>query len=286
MRTLSFGFSPCPNDTFAFHALVEGLVDEAVRVTPVMADIEELNRRAHEGELELTKLSFGALAQLAGSYVPLRSGAALGRGVGPLVVARETMSLEDAAAGPIAIPGRDTTAFLLLRLALGAALGETVELRYDEILGAVERGEVRSGLIIHESRFTYADHGLVRVADLGEWWERQHGMPVPLAAICVRSDVDGGTRELAERALRASVEHAVANPAASRRFVRAHAQELSDEVCCRHIELYVNDFSIDLGDEGLAAIEALLAAAAVAGAPPSAPPPSGRRSVRAPGSRT
>jgi 1,4-dihydroxy-6-naphthoate synthase len=260
-RQLAFGFSPCPNDTFAFHALVHGLVDAPFRVRPVLHDIEELNVRAHAGELELTKLSFGALAGLAGHYVPLRSGAALGRGVGPLVVAREHMALEDAASRRLAIPGRETTAFLLLRLA-APALEEVVELRYDRILGAVERGEVDAGLIIHESRFTYSDHGLVRVADLGEWWESETGLPVPLAAICARADLDIETRSAAEAAIRASVEHAFAHPEASRGYVRAHAQELSDEVCRRHIELYVNEFSVDLGDEGLRAIDALLGAAA------------------------
>ena len=261
MATLEFGFSPCPNDTFAFHALVAGLIDAPLQVRPVMEDIEALNRRAHTGDLEMTKLSFGALATLGGAYVPLRSGAALGRGVGPLVVAREGMSLEEAAEGPIAIPGRDTTAFLLLRMAAGDALGEVVELRYDEILGAVERGDVRAGLIIHESRFTYRDHGLERVADLGEWWEGETGMPLPLATICVRSDVDPELRDLAERALRESVQYAFRNPDASAEFVREHAQEMSADVCRQHIELYVNDFTLDLGEEGAAAIDRLLAVA-------------------------
>ncbi len=259
---LTFGFSPCPNDTFAFHALVHGMVDEpGLTVTPVMADIEELNRRAHDGELELTKLSFGALAQLRDRYVPLRAGAALGRGVGPLVVAREPMSLADAAAGPIAIPGHDTTAYLLLRLAVGETLGEVVELRYDEVLGAVERGDVRAGLIIHESRFTYRDHGLERVADLGEWWEADSGMPLPLATICARRDIAPELRDRAERALRESVQYAFDHPQASAAWVAEHAQELSADVCRRHIELYVNDFTLDLGDEGARAIDALLAAA-------------------------
>lgn len=258
---LDFGFSPCPNDTFAFHALVAGLVDEPLTVRPVMDDIESLNRRAHTGELALTKLSFGALAALGDQYVPLRAGAALGRGVGPLVVAREPMDLATAAAGPIAIPGRDTTAYLLLRLAAGDSLGEVVELRYDQVLGAVERGDVAAGLVIHESRFTYADHGLERVADLGEWWEGETGMPLPLATICARRDLDPELRALAERALRASVQHAFDHPDASADFVREHAQELSPDVCRRHIELYVNDFTLDLGDEGARAIDELLAAA-------------------------
>jgi 1,4-dihydroxy-6-naphthoate synthase len=255
-----FGFSPCPNDTFAFHALVHGLVPAPFDVEPVLADIEELNVRAHAGELELTKLSFGALAAVSDRYAPLRSGAALGRGVGPLVVAREPQELERAAAGRIAIPGRETTAFLLLRLA-APELGDVVEVRYDRILDAVSSGEVDAGLIIHESRFTYGEHGLTRVEDLGEWWERESGLPVPLAAICARRDLDDEARDAAEAAVRASVEHAFAHPDASRAYVRAHAQELSDDVCRQHIELYVNEFSVDLGDEGLRAIDALLAAA-------------------------
>lgn len=262
MPELSFGFSPCPNDTFAFHALVHGLVDDPLPVRPVMDDIEALNRRAHHGELELTKLSFGALARLDGAYVPLRAGAALGRGVGPLVVAREPMELERAAAGPIAIPGLDTTACLLLRLAAGDAIGsEVVELRYDEVMPAVARGDVVAGLVIHESRFTFAEHGLVGVADLGQWWESETGMPVPLAAICARADVDAPTRAHAERSLRASVQHAFEHPDASRAFVRSHAQELSDDVVRRHIELYVNEHTLELGPRELAAIDALLGAA-------------------------
>jgi 1,4-dihydroxy-6-naphthoate synthase len=252
--------SPCPNDTFAFHALVHGLVDESLQITPVMDDIEALNQCAHAGKLDVTKLSVGALARLSDTYVPLASGAALGRGVGPLVVARSDTSLTQAAAGPIAIPGRDTTAFLLLRLAAGGDIGEVVEMRYDEILGAVARGDVAAGLIIHESRFTFREHGLTKVADLGEWWEQQTGMPLPLAAICIRTDVSADVRNQVEQAIRASVEYAFAHPDASASFVREHAQEMSPEVCRKHIDLYVNEFSIDLGEEGRAALEALLSA--------------------------
>jgi 1,4-dihydroxy-6-naphthoate synthase len=263
MRELTFGFSPCPNDTFAFHALVHGLVEAPFGVRPVLLDIEELNVRARSGELDLTKLSFGALGSLTETYSMLRSGAALGHGCGPLVVAREALSLADAAQGRMAIPGRDTTAFLLLRLfAPGVEHGEVAEVRYDRILAAVETGEVDAGLIIHESRFTYADHGLERVADLGELWEARTGLPVPLAAICARRDLDDETRSAAERAIRASVEYAFAHPEASREYVQEHSQELSEDVCRQHIALYVNEFSVDLGAEGLAAIDALTAAAA------------------------
>jgi len=258
VRALSFGFSPCPNDTFAFHALVHGLVDAPFRVEPVLLDIEELNRRAHDRAFDLTKLSVGAFAGVGSSYRLLRSGAALGFGVGPLVVAREPRSLADVAKGRIAVPGRETTAFRLLRLA-APDLGEIVELRYDRILGAVARGDVDAGLIIHESRFTYTEHGLVEIADLGKWWEAETGLPVPLAGICARADLDPELAAAAERAIRASVAHAFAHREASRAYVRAHSQEMSDAVCDAHIRLYVNERSLDLGDDGMRAIERLVA---------------------------
>jgi 1,4-dihydroxy-6-naphthoate synthase len=257
VRELTFGFSPCPNDTFAFHALIHGLVDAPFRVKAVLLDIEELNRRAHEGAFDLTKLSVGAFAAVGSRYRLLRSGAALGRGVGPLVVTRAPVSLADAVRGRVAIPGRETTAFRLLRLA-APTLGEVVELRYDRILDAVASGEVDAGLIIHESRFTYAAHGLVKAADLGDWWEGETGLPVPLAGICARADLEEDLAADAERAIRASVQFAFTNPEASRDYVRAHAQEMSDEVCDAHIRLYVNELSLDVGDEGLRAIARLV----------------------------
>jgi len=260
---LTFGFTPCPNDAFAFHALVHGLVPAPFEVEPVLLDIEELNQRAATGELQLTKFSFGAAAASGDRYRLLRSGAALGRGVGPLVVARAAGSLEDAAAGRIAVPGRETTAFLLLRLA-APALGEVVELRYDRILDAVVAGGVDAGLIIHESRFTYSEHGLVAVADLGDWWDGETGLPVPLAGIFARSDLEPDLVDEAQAAIRASVEYAFAHPEASRDYVRSLAHELSDEVCAAHIALYVNEHSVDIGDEGLAAIDRLLGRAAAA----------------------
>jgi 1,4-dihydroxy-6-naphthoate synthase len=263
---LTFGYSPCPNDTFAFHALSHGLIETELEIEPVLLDIEELNRRAHRSELDLTKLSFGALPAVGERYRLLRSGAALGRGCGPLVVAREDAVLADAVSGRLAVPGRETTAFLLLRLA-APGLGEVVELRYDEILGAVARGELDAGLIIHESRFTYRDHGLVEVADLGAWWEGETGLPIPLAGICARAGLDSELAAEAERAIRASVEHAFAHPEDSRAYVRAHAQELSEDVCRSHIELYVNDYSLDLGDDGLDAIAALTGRASLVRSP-------------------
>jgi len=260
---LTFGFTPCPNDAFAFHALVHGLVPTSIEIEPVLLDIEELNRRAGGAELQLTKLSFGAAAAAGDRYRLLRSGAALGRGVGPLVVARHADSLEEVAAGRIAVPGRQTTAFLLLRLA-APGLGEAVELRYDRILDTVVAGEVDAGLIIHESRFTYAEHGLVSVADLGEWWEGETGLPVPLAGIFARSDLEPALAGEAESAIRASVEYAFAHPEASRDYVRSLSKEMSDKVCAAHVALYVNEHSVDIGDDGLAAIERLLGRAAAA----------------------
>ncbi len=256
MPALTFGFSPCPNDTFAFHALVHGLVPAPFTVEPVLLDIEELNRRAHDGAFALTKMSVGAFAAVGGRYRLLRSGAALGHGVGPLVVARAPMSLAEVAAGRLAIPGRETTAFRLLQLA-APPLADVVEVRYDQILGAVARGECAAGLIIHESRFTYADHGLVKIEDLGDWWERETGLPVPLAGICARADLDAALVAAAEAAIRASVAYAFAHPEASRAYVRAHSQEMSDAVCDAHIALYVNAHSLDIGADGLRAVARL-----------------------------
>ncbi len=257
MRELTFGYSPCPNDTFAFHALAHGLVDAPFRITPVLLDIEELNRRAHDGAFDLTKLSVGAFAGVGSRYRLLRSGAALGHGVGPLVVARAPMTLTEAVRGRVAIPGRETTAYRLLRLAEPDP-GDVVEMRYDRILHAVAQGDVHAGLIIHESRFTYADHGLTRVIDLGDWWERETGLPVPLAGICARTDLDDALVAAAERAIRDSVQYAFDHPEASRDYVRAHAQEMSDAVCAAHIELYVNAHSLDVGDDGMRAIARLV----------------------------
>lgn len=259
MRELTFGYSPCPNDTFAFHALTHGHIALPFAVRPVLLDIEELNQRAQLGEFDFTKLSVGAFAAVGDRYSLLRSGAALGHGVGPLVVARAPMTLAEAVRGRVAIPGKETTAFRLLRLA-APALGATVEMRYDRILHAVASGEVDAGLIIHESRFTYERQGLHKVQDLGAWWEAETSLPVPLAGICARSDIAPATRAEMERGIRESVQYAFDHPAASAAYVRAHAQEMSAEVCQQHIQLYVNEWSLDLGDEGLRAINRLVAA--------------------------
>ncbi len=278
-RRLDFGFSPCPNDTFAFHAAVHGELPElrGLQLIPHLADIEELNRRAvGDDPLPVTKLSVGALARVCHRYAVLPAGAALGRGVGPLVVGRHEVPNRDgvpALRGRVAIPGVGTTAWLLLRLLLPCDGFEAVELRFDRILGAVERGDVDAGLIIHESRFTYADHGLEKLCDVGELWEARTGLPLPLGLIAARRDLEPGVHQALGRALRVSVERAFAEPAASRAWVREHSQEMSDAVCDRHIALYVNEFSVDLGEEGRAALTELLARGRAAGLLADGPAP-------------
>ncbi len=253
---LRLGFSSCPNDTFMFHGLVHGLVPDAPPVDVVMEDIEALNRRALDpgaDALPLSKLSVGAWVRVRDAYTALDAGAALGRGCGPLVVARKSAALSELGGRRIAVPGLGTSAYALLRM-FGPE-HEPVPMRFDAVMPAVERGDVDAGLIIHESRFTYPDHGLVQVADLGEVWEADTGLPLPLGVIAAQADLDPAVRERFERALAASVRHAWAHPEDSRAYVDAHAQEMERSVCERHIALYVNDFSASLGDEGRAAIE-------------------------------
>lgn len=279
-RRLRFGFSPCPNDTFAFWAAVHGkgaAGRHGIELVPVMDDIEGLNERAVRGTdpLELTKLSMPALAACARTHVALSAGAALGHGVGPLVVVRDDSTVQELASlrgMRVAVPGANTTALLLLRLALGGTC-TLVPMRFERIMPAVARGECDAGLVIHESRFTHAAHGLRSVADLGTWWEGATGLPIPLAVIAARRDLGGATVEALAAMLRESVQHAFAHPADTRAFVRAHSQELSDEVCDRHIALYVNRFSIDLGDEGRAAVRELLARGRAAGLLPGGTDP-------------
>jgi 1,4-dihydroxy-6-naphthoate synthase len=272
-RALTLGYSPCPNDTFIFDALVHGRIDTGgLRFGERLEDVETLNMLARDGVLDVTKVSYGALPYLLDRYVLLRSGGALGRGCGPLLVSREPMDPADLAGRRIAIPGRLTTAFLLLRLFAGQGI-EVEERVYSDIMPAVERGDVHAGLIIHESRFTYPQHGLVKVVDLGEWWEQATGLPIPLGGILARRSLGTDTLRAVEDAVRRSVEHAFAHPGDSRDYVRANAQEMDDEVTRQHIDLYVNRFSADLGDEGTRAVEALFARARQAGmVPPSSPP--------------
>jgi len=265
-------YSPCPNDTYIFAALTHGLVPGAPSVDVALHDIEELNGAAREGRYELTKISYGAIPLLLDRYRLLRSGGALGRGCGPLMVARPGNTLESIRS--VAIPGPMTTAYLLLRLLLadrGLPLPQIRELRFDRIIGSVEHGEVDAGLIIHESRFTYRDHGLESVVDLGDWWESATGRPIPLGGILARRDLSPAACQRIDDAIRASLAHARAREGDVIDYVRAHAQEMDESVMRSHIALYVNEFSDDLGDEGAEAVRVLLQRAAAAGWAPAAP---------------
>lgn len=240
-RPVDFAFSPCPNDTFAFHALVHGLV-AGPRVSPHMDDIEALNIRAGGADAEVTKVSINAYGHgLRDRYILLRSGGAAGFGVGPIIVAKS----KRAVGGRVAIPGERTTAALLLRQLGGF---ETVVMRFDRIEDAILAGEVDCGVLIHEGRFTYEGKGLTLLADLGSVWESRMQCPLPLAAIAIRRDLAPQLAPAIDRALRDSVEYAFAHPEASREYVAAHAQEMDPDVTARHIKLYVNDYTLALDE--------------------------------------
>jgi 1,4-dihydroxy-6-naphthoate synthase len=266
VQTHTLAYSPCPNDTYIFAALTRGLIDDAPAVQPHFADIEELNASAARAQYELTKVSYGAIPYLMRDYSILHAGGALGRGCGPLVVTRPGLAntLDDVRNLRVAIPGERTTAFMLLQLALGGR-PHVEQLRFDAIIPAVASGAIDAGLIIHESRFTYQEAGLVSIADLGDWWERASGMPIPLGAILVRNDLGAERAHAMNEAIRASLRFARADEAAIMPFVREHAFEMSDDVMRKHIDLYVNDYSDDVGDEGIAAVTELFARARAAG---------------------
>lgn len=239
--TVNFAFSSCPNDTFAFHALVHDLVGE-IRVNPHIADIEALNIRAAGHDAEVTKVSIAAYGHgLRDRYLLLRAGGAAGYGVGPILVARGKRAI----GGRIAIPGERTTANLLLRL-LGQF--ETTVMRFDQIEDAVLAGEVDCGLLIHEGRFTYEKKGLTLLADLGVVWEERMNSPLPLAAIAIRRDLARNLARVVDRALRLSVEYAFTHPEASRDYVASLAQDMDPDVTKRHIDLYVNDYTVQLDE--------------------------------------
>jgi 1,4-dihydroxy-6-naphthoate synthase len=247
---------------------------DGLRFRERLEDVETLNRLAAEGLLDVTKASYGAVPYLLDEYVLLRSGGALGRGCGPLLVTRPGATLEQLQGGRIAIPGRRTTANLLLRL-WRPELPPGAEMVYSEIMPAVVRGEADAGLIIHESRFTYASHRLVRMVDLGEWWEGETGLPIPLGGILARRSLGEATIRHIESAVRRSVEYAFAHPHRSLPYIRAHAQEMDEAVMREHIGLYVNDFSVDLGDEGERAVAELLRRAEPLVTAPAGPKSSG-----------
>ena len=257
---LEVGFSPCPNDTFIFHALITGRVlTPGVTWRARLEDVEVLNRLAFARMLPVTKISFHAYGHLRESYALLSSGAALGRGCGPLLMAREgALRHPDREGARIAIPGKWTSAALLLRLyAPELAPRQLIEMPFHKILGTVLRGEADAGLIIHESRFTYQDHGLVSLVDLGSWWEKETGLPIPLGGIVAERSLGRKTLRAVEASLRTSVVHARLHPEDSAEYVKRHAQEISPEVTRAHIELYVNHFTEELGAEGIKAVSVL-----------------------------
>ncbi|MFC4148816.1 1,4-dihydroxy-6-naphthoate synthase [Micromonospora mangrovi] len=262
---LSLAISPCPNDTFVFDALVHGRVPGAPPVEVTYADVDVTNTAAERGAFDLVKVSYAALPWLLDDYHLLPCGGALGRGCGPLVLTRGDRA--DLAGATVAVPGERTTAYLLFRLwAAEQPPARIVVVPFHEIMPGVAAGTYDAGLVIHEARFTYPRHGLTALVDLGEWWEADTGLPIPLGAILARK----GAVDPVEAAgwIRESVRQAWADPEASREYVLTHAQEMEPDVVDRHIGLYVNEFTADLGEAGFAAVEALLGRAADAGLVP------------------
>jgi 1,4-dihydroxy-6-naphthoate synthase len=262
---LSLGFSPCPNDTYIFHGLMHGLVDNGnLAFNARLEDVETLNRLVLGAALDVSKISYHLLGHVLDRYCLLSSGGALGRGCGPLLIGNRPLAADELRGRPIAVPGRYTTAALLLRL-YDPTLENIRYMPFHEIIPAVTRGDVAAGVIIHESRFTYQQHGLSCLVDLGDWWEKDSGHPIPLGGIVARRDLGAVTVSAINKAIRMSIEYARAHPEASRAYIRAHSQEMSDEVCDAHIGLYVNDYSLELGSSGRDAVKVLLERAACVG---------------------
>jgi 1,4-dihydroxy-6-naphthoate synthase len=260
MKKLSLGFSPCPNDTFIFDALIHHKIDtEGLEFDVVFDDVETLNKKALQGELDITKLSFHAFAHVSDKYVLLDAGSALGFGVGPLLISKKAYTPEEVKSQPslsVGIPGNYTTANFLLGIAF-PELQHKKELVFSAIEESLLNQELDLGVIIHENRFTYAQKGLHKIMDLGDYWEQQTGMPIPLGGIMMKRNIDVETQRTVNRLIRKSVEFAFENPEASNDFVRQHAQELDESVRKQHIDLYVNKYSVDLGDLGKKAIRVL-----------------------------
>jgi len=254
---LTLGFSPCPNDCFIFDAMIHHKIDtEGLEFDVLMGDVETLNQKAFKGELDITKLSFHAFAHLTSIYNLLNAGSAIGKGCGPLLVGRAELGERgwENDNSKIAIPGKYTTANFLLSLAFPDAKNKT-EMVFSKIEDAVLNKEVDLGLIIHENRFTYEQKGLKKIIDLGEWWETQTQLPIPLGGIVVKKSISKEMQLKVDKILRKSVEYAFANPKSSLEFVKQHAQEMSEDVMYKHIDLYVNNYSIDLAEEGRNAIK-------------------------------
>ena len=261
---LTLGFSPCPNDTFIFDALIHHKIDtEGLTFEVLFEDVETLNQKALHGELDITKLSFHAFAHVIDKYALLNAGSALGFGVGPLLICKQEnldriQSLLYAPSTTLstAIPGKYTTANFLLGIAY-PQLTNKKEMVFNEIESALLNDKVDIGLIIHENRFTYQEKGLAKILDLGNYWEQLTGCAIPLGGIVINRNLDVSIQEKVDRLIRKSVEYAFANPKSGIDFIRNHAQEMSEDVMYKHIELYVNEFSINLGEEGRNAIDTL-----------------------------
>jgi 1,4-dihydroxy-6-naphthoate synthase len=256
---LTLGFSPCPNDTFIFDNWVNGkLADNKLHVSPTLADVEQLNSLAKTAELDVTKISFGVYPFIANKYQILDAGSALGFGCGPLLISKREIQFSDFENGnlKVAIPGFSTTANLLLSLAF-PKLKNKVEMLFSDIENAVLTGKVDAGLIIHENRFTYQKLGLKKIIDLGEYWENLYNLPIPLGCIVVKRDLSEAMKIQINAAIKKSVEEAFANPIGTMDYVSLHAQTMETSVMQQHIDLYVNKYSISLGNEGHQAIKKL-----------------------------
>jgi 1,4-dihydroxy-6-naphthoate synthase len=267
---LTLGFSPCPNDTFIFDALIHHKIDtEGLDFEVFFDDVETLNQKAFRGELDITKLSFHAFAYVCEQYALLDAGSALGFGVGPLLICKkETLLADSENLDPklkVGIPGKFTTANFLLGIAF-PHLADKQEMIFSEIEDALISEKIDLGLIIHENRFTYSEKGLHKIIDLGSYWEQLTGCAIPLGGIVINRSLDYSVQEKVNRLLRKSVEFAFAHPKSGLDFIKAHAQEMSEEVMYKHIELYVNKYSIDLGTEGRKAINVLFKMAQERGA--------------------
>lgn len=260
MEKISLAFSYCPNDTFIFDAMVHHKIDtEGLTFDVIMGDVEDLNNLAFRNTADVTKLSFHAFGHLTKNYILLNSGSALGRGCGPLLITRPDMmdKINQINDWLIGIPGKNTTANFLLGLAFPNAKNKK-SLIFSDIENELLEGKIDAGLIIHENRFTYQQKGLIKIKDLGEYWEEQYALPIPLGGIAANRRLSAETIQKIDRVLRKSIEFAFENPNESKAYVQQHAQEMSEEVCKKHIDLYVNDFSINLGKEGVFAVETLM----------------------------
>lgn len=254
----TLGFSPCPNDCFIFDALVHKKIDtQGIDFTVVMEDVEALNQRAFKNELDITKLSYHAFLYLTQNYVLLKSGSALGFNCGPLLVQSSNSKVKDINSASIAIPGKYTTANFLLSIAYPDAQNKQ-QLLFSDIENAVLSGKVNAGLLIHENRFTYQDKGLEKIADLGEFWENLIHAPIPLGGIVAKRTIDKKVQLTIENLIKQSVEFAFENPNSCMDYVKLHAQEMNEEVMKQHIALYVNDFSVNLGQIGVNAVELMI----------------------------